>query len=299
MSRRRRRRRALVVGLAIAVGGGAGALFLTRGGAAESPARPAVSTPPATAPVLSAQVVSPLRAAVAAPAPDDEEARQIVAFLAFITGEFGFGRERQAVLREALEEAPPRVVEALLRSVFGDDELNDIAHVLLERLAELAPESALAFGREKGFGLDPPWWHSVIGGLADPRAAVADVLALPASDARTGYLGHVAFRLGLADPAAAAAHVSAGGPPEARGVVLANAAIGISRGDPAAGLDFAIARGAATEDPGLVRSLAVDWAMDDLAAARRHILAMPEGDARRAALAGLRAAAQGRGSVEE
>lgn len=296
---RSRRRRALAGVAALLAGVGAGVFWLFRDVAA---GRPSAPPPPPVRITAAAEPAARAPAPARAPRPppdiDAEEARKLEAFLAFITGELGFGRERQALLREALEEAPPRIVEALLRACFGDDEFNDIAHVLLERLAELAPEAALAFGHEKGFGLDPPWWHSVIGGLADPRAATEAVLSLPASEARTGYLGHIAFRLGLADPAAAAAHVAAGAPPEARSVVLANAAIGVGRRDPAAGLAFAIDRGAATEDPGLVRSLAVDWAMDDLAAARRHILAMPHGPARRAALDGLHAAAQGRGNPD-
>ncbi|MFH1498501.1 MAG: hypothetical protein ABII82_11830 [Verrucomicrobiota bacterium] len=211
-------------------------------------------------------------------------------FLDALTHEFPFGRERQSVLVEMLAGAPPEVVEALLRLSFGHDEFNDLSHVLIERLSTLAPDAALAFAREQRFGIDPPWWHSVIGGLNDPRDALGDLLVLPAGAERTRFVGHVALRLGLVDPDEAVLFSRIQAPPEARGVALLNAIFAVSRNDRAAGFELALRHGAETGEPALLRSLAVEWALEDLVAARTRIEALPEGEARNAALAGLAAA---------
>jgi|GEM_PF-3580893 hypothetical protein len=218
-------------------------------------------------------------------------------FLDALTREFPFGRERQGVLREMLEGAPPEAVEALLRLSFGTESLNDISHVLIERLAELAPGRALAFAREMRFGVDPPWWHSVIGGLADPRLVLGDILALPASDARTNYLGHLTLQTGLTDPDAALRFALAEAPAEARGTAIANAVFAAARRDPMEGFDLALLYGEEAGDPALVRRIAVDWALDDYAAASARILAMEDGAARRRAVEGLAAAAIARDPV--
>lgn len=213
-------------------------------------------------------------------------------FLVAITREFPFGRERQSVLREMLEGAPSEAVEALLRLTFPDPERNDLSHVLLDRLAGLAPDEALAFAREQGFGAEPPWWHSVIGGLADPLAAAADIRALPASDARKNFLGHIAMQAALASPAAAfgfADSLPAAG--AERSLALANVIVGASRRDPAVALGLAELHPEADGGPALTRGLVVDWAMNDYAAADDHVRALPTGAMRDVAVAGLAAVA--------
>lgn len=212
-------------------------------------------------------------------------------FLDALTHEFAFGRERQAVLREMLEGAPPDAVEGLLRLSFGTEALNDISHVLIERLATLAPEAALAFAREKRFGLEPPWWHSVLGGLADPRLPLGDLLALPESDARTRYVGHLAFLLGSGDAEAGMRFALSSAPPETRETAVANVIFAAARRDPADGFELALLYGPATGDAALARRIAVDWALTDYAAAEERILGLAEGETRQSALAGLAAAA--------
>lgn len=212
-------------------------------------------------------------------------------FLDALAREFPFGRERQGVLREMLEGAPPEAIEGLLRLTFGTETLNDLSHVLIERLATLAPEAALAFAREKQFGVDPPWWHSVIGGLADPRLALGDLLALPVSDARTNFLGHLTLQTGLADPDAALRFALTDAPLEARGTAVANAIFAATRGDFADGFDLALLYGPEAGEPGLVRRIAVDWALDDYDAAAARVFALEDGALRQMALEGLAAAA--------
>lgn len=208
-------------------------------------------------------------------------------FLDALTREFPFGRERQGALREMLEGAPGDAIEGLLRLSFEQEALNDISHVLIERLALLAPEAALAFAREKAFGVEPPWWHSVIGGLADPRIALGDILALPASDVRSRFLGHLVFQLAAQNPEAAMTFALSSVPTEARGAAVANVVFAASRRDFAEGFDLALLYGPEAGDPGLVKRIAVDWAMDDYAAALARFRAMPEGEARQATLTGV------------
>lgn len=212
-------------------------------------------------------------------------------FLDALTDKFPFGRERQSVLSEMLEGAPPEAVEALLRMTFGDENLNDLSHVLIERLATLAPGLALAFAHEQKFGIDPPWWHSVIGGLEDPLVALGDILALPGSDVRTQFIGHVALKIGLADPDAALHFALAEAPPEARGTAIVNAVAAAARRDHADGFELALFYAPEAGEPGLLRSVAADWAMNDYPAALARIEAMPAGDARQTALTGLAAVA--------
>lgn len=275
---------------------GAG-FFALRQRPAAGVAPPATRDDPISGSAMSFGLVAsaPKPTPASAPEADVEEARHLDAFLAALIAAHPFGRERQAVLREILEQAPPSAVEALLRVTFGDEGLNDITHVLIERLAAVAPEAALVFAGEKRFGIEPPWWHSVIGGLADPRLASDGVLALPPSETRTNLIGHIALRIGDADTEAAVGYALREVPAGERAVAFANAVIGVARRDPAAALALASAHG---EDVGLVRSLAVDWAMDDPIAARSHILALPAGAVRQAALEGLGAAVAGRGAAE-
>lgn len=238
----------------------------------------------------SASILPPRDAPVPTPAPKGEATATPVSyqdFLDALTREFPFGRERQGALREMLEGAPPEAVEGLLRLTFGTEVLNDLSHVLIEHLSKLSPEDALAFAREKQFGVDPPWWHSVIGGLADPRVALPDILALPASDVRTNYLGHMTLQTGLTDPDAAMRFALTGTPPEARGAAVANAVFAASRLDYADGFERALLYGSEAGDPGLVKQVVVDWAMDDYAGALERFNAMPEGEARQTALAGV------------
>lgn len=225
--------------------------------------------------------------APAPPKPEPATPSSYQGFLDALTREFPFGRERQGALREMLDGAPSEAVEALLRLTFGTETLNDISHVLIERLATLAPEAALAFAREKRFGVDPPWWHSVIGGLADPRAALSDILALPVSDARTNYLGHMTLQTGLSDPDAALHFALTETPAEARETAIANAVFAASRLDYADGFELALLYGPEAGSLGLVKQVAVDWAMNDYAAALARLEAMPESDARQTALAGV------------
>lgn len=289
-----RSRPALARALAASVVLGAGAfVFWPRTSLEPRAPSPPAATPP-LAPLAAPDAATPASATPPSPSATDpaaEEARHIEGFLAALVAAHPFGRDRQSVLRETLENAPPHAIESLLRVTFGDPELNDLTHVLIERLAALAPDAALAFAREKQLGAEPPWWHSVLGGLADPRRAAADLLALPPSDTRTGYLGHAALRISLVDTDSALDFARFSVPPEAREVALANAILGAARRDPAAGLALAAAHQAETGDAGLARSVAVDWAMDDYGAARRHILALPESPARQTALAGLAAVA--------
>ena len=224
-----------------------------------------------------------------------EEARVLARFLDQLTASHAFGRDRQAALREMLEGAPPRVVEALLRAVFGDEALNDVAHVLIETLARIEPGAALAFAREHGFAVDPPWWDSVIAGLPEPRAALADVVALADSPTRNGFFGHIAMRLAETDPDAALAFAQAEVPAEARATTVGNAIIAISRADAERGIELAIQHGMVNDDPFLIRGRAVDWAMDDYAAAARRLRALDDGLAREIALEGLASVAIGRG----
>ena len=248
-----------------------------------------VSSPLPRPPVLAVTDDVPRRVidgvAASAPTPTYQD------FLDDLAREFPFGRERQSVLAEMLAGASPETVEALLRLSFGDDDLNDVSHVLIERLAEFAPEAALAFAREKRFGVEPPWWHSVIGGLEDPRSALGDVLALPAGEVRTRFVGHIALRLGLADPQAGIALGRGLASPEERRVAVLNTLFAAARRDPAAGFELALAHGAETgEVRRLLRSIALDWALAEPVAARVRVEALPEGEARRSALEGLAAA---------
>ncbi len=284
---------ALVLGVAI---------FFIRTAVVEKQLQPATTATTATtaaeasrSPRTVADVTAPMVERESEPKTEREAA---AAFLAELRAAFPFGRERQAALRSAMDGVPAEGIEVLLRLTFGDDELNDISHVLIERLAELSPEAALAFGREMGFGAEPPWWHSVIGGLADPRGVMEDVLALPESAVRTGYIGHAAQRLALTEPQAALDFAFLDAPPEARETAVANAVIGVGRADPAEGFELALqlheTHGETPVDGGLLHSIALDWSMNDPAAASRRIMAMEPGAARQVALTTLAKAAVGR-----
>lgn len=212
----------------------------------------------------------------------------LVGFLDRFKTHFPFGRDRQKALRMLIVKAPIEDVKRLLDMTFGDEPLNDISHVLIERLAKVDPDAALDFARSHAFGTDPPWWHSVIGGLESPNIALDDVHALSRCENRNSFIGHIAIRWAQIDKAAALDYAVNKSPLETRENAVANVVIGVSRTDHEEGMVLSAEYADYCGDHSLARAIAIDWATsNEYEQAREYVENIPEGIHRQEALYGL------------
>lgn len=199
----------------------------------------------------------------------------------------GFGRDRQACLRQSIQKLSEAEIKEMLAQTFGAADYNDITHVLLERLAAIAPEAAISFGKQNAQGENASWWFSIVGGLSSPQTALREVSQLASSEQRTDLLSYIAQRWARGDRFAALHYAQNLAPPEARSQATINAIVGIANADKAAGLALAAKHAASLGYPRLVTSIAIDWAASDFLGALKQINSMSPGNAQQLALEGV------------
>lgn len=254
---------------------------------------PPVATPRAARPAehVTPPPARPATLVASAPAPRQTRVHEL---LSKLTAKYPFGRPRQNALRSVIGYLSAAEVRAALDETFGHDEDNDLTHVLLERLATLDANAALEFAHAHRFGVDPPWWLSVIGGLPQPQLALPDLLQLPAGDARTSFLSYAAGSWAAHDPAAALDYALNAAPAEARPLVLANVILFTAHQDHAAGFALALQYDTQINDPAFLQQVATDWAARDFAGALERVRTLPDSDAQQRALRGVAAVAASR-----